>query len=378
MIPSGSYDSIIVGGGFYGARLARLLRERGGRVLLVERESRLLGRASLRNQARVHNGYHYPRSILTSLRSRLNYARFLTEYADCVDESFTHYYAIARGSKVTASQFAEFCRRIGAPLSTAPAKVSRLFASARIESVFEVRECAFDAVKLRDRMTRELEQAGVDTMMETEAVRLAGDRGRATRVTLRRAGEEFDVEASLILNATYSRLNQLLASSNATTIPAKHELTEMALIEPPSELNGAAVTVMDGPYFSMMPYPSRGLFTLSHVRYTPHCSWHDRPGEAISTVDDPRRGRMSRHVHMVRDAERYLPAMRSSRYVDSLWEVKTLMPRSEQDDSRPILLRRSDEHPACLTVLGAKIDSVYDVEEALAALLVDEPAVAVA
>jgi hypothetical protein len=81
---------------------------------------------------------------------------------------------------------------------------------------------------------------------------------------------------------------------------------------------------------------------------------------------------------MVRDAERYLPAMRSARFVDSLWEVKTLMPRSEQDVSRPILLRRSDEHPACLTVLGAKIDSVYDVEEALAALLVDEPVVAVA
>ena len=378
MIPSGSFDSIIVGGGFYGARLARMLRERGGRVLLVERESRLLGRASLRNQARVHNGYHYPRSILTSLRSRLNYARFLTEYADCVDETFTHYYAIATGSKVTASQFTEFCRRIGAPLSAAPAKVARLFNSARIESVFEVRECAFDAVTLRDRMTRELEQAGVDVMMETEAVRISATRGSHTRVTLRTAEEEVDVDAVLILNATYSRLNHLLVNSNAATIPAKHELTEMALIEPPPELNGAAVTVMDGPYFSMMPYPSRGLFTLSHVRYTPHCSWHDRPGDAITSVDDPRRGRTSRHVHMVRDAERYLPAMRSSRYVDSLWEVKTLMPRSEQDDSRPILLRRSDEHPACLTVLGAKIDSVYDVEEALAALLVREPAVAVA
>jgi len=184
VIPSGSFDSIIVGGGFYGARLARMLRERGGRVLLVERESRLLGRASLRNQARVHNGYHYPRSILTSLRSRLNYARFLTEYADCVDESFTHYYAIATGSKVTASQFTEFCRRIGAPLSAVPAKVARLFNSARIESVFEVRECAFDAVKLRDRMTRELEQAGVDVMMETEAVRISATPESHTRVTL--------------------------------------------------------------------------------------------------------------------------------------------------------------------------------------------------
>ena len=68
---------------------------------------------------------------------------------------------------------------------------------------------------------------------------------------------------------------------------------------------------------------------------------------------------------MVSDAARYLPVMRDTRYVESLYEVKTIMPRSEQDDSRPILLRRSTEHPAVITVLGAKIDSVYDVEEAL-------------
>src|SRR5476649_2811814 len=114
-------DTLVVGGGFYGARLALMRRASGGRVLLVERESTLLARASLRNQARVHNGYHYPRSILTSLRSRLNYSRFLDEFAECVDRSFPHYYAVARSmSKITALQFAEFCRRIGAPLTPAP------------------------------------------------------------------------------------------------------------------------------------------------------------------------------------------------------------------------------------------------------------------
>src|SRR5207244_4443174 len=120
-----------------------MLRELGRRVMLVEREPSLLSRASLKNQARVHNGYHYPRSTLTALRSRLNYARFLDEYADCVDRSFPHYYAIARTSKVTAAQFYEFCRRIGAPLSTPPAGVTSLFNDSRIESVFAVQECAF-------------------------------------------------------------------------------------------------------------------------------------------------------------------------------------------------------------------------------------------
>jgi glycine/D-amino acid oxidase-like deaminating enzyme len=361
-----TYDALVVGGGFYGARLAALLRTTGRSVMLVEREPALLARASLRNQARVHNGYHYPRSLLTALRSRLNYDRFLNEYADCVDRSFPHYYAIARGaSKVTQTQFAEFCRRIGAPLLSAPAAVKRLFDSSRIDAVFEVQECAFDADRLRSRVTRELRDAGVDVALETEAMRVRDGLGGPMRVvTVGRSGEQ-EIETGLVFNCTYSRLNRLLHQSNAPIIPAKHELTEMALVEPPRELAGAAVTVMDGPFFSLMPYPSRGLFTLSHVRYTPHASWQERQGDDVSDGDARLATRTTRFTHMVRDAQRYLPVMSGSRYVDSVWEVKTVMPRSEQDDSRPILLQRSTTHPNCFTVLGAKIDSVYDVEEAL-------------
>jgi glycine/D-amino acid oxidase-like deaminating enzyme len=364
------FDAVVVGGGFYGARLALMLGELGKQVLLVEREPELLARASLRNQARVHNGYHYPRSILTSLRSRLNYARFVDDYAECVDQSFPHYYAIGRRmSKITAAQFGEFCRRIGAPLSAAPADAKKLFDADRIDSVFEVQECAFDAAKLRARMVSDLAEAGVDVSMNTAAARVASRGDGGAVVTLARGGDEYEVDADLVFNCTYSLLNRLLVNSAAAPIPMKHELTEMALVEPPAELGGAAVTVMDGPFFSLMPYPSRGLFTLSHVRYTPHCSWQDASGAPIYDGDSLLANRASRFVHMTRDATRYLPSMRGARYVDSLWEVKTVMPRSEQDDSRPILLRRSAEHPACITVLGAKIDSVYDVEDALRKLL---------
>src|ERR1044071_988254 len=94
-------DSIIIGGGVYGARLALALRAEGESVLLLERESALLARASLVNQARVHNGYHYPRSVLTSVRSRQNNDRFRAEYAGCIEERFDHYYAIARNDSKT-------------------------------------------------------------------------------------------------------------------------------------------------------------------------------------------------------------------------------------------------------------------------------------
>jgi hypothetical protein len=68
---------------------------------------------------------------------------------------------------------------------------------------------------------------------------------------------------------------------------------------------------------------------------------------------------------MIRDATRFLPAISGARYVESLFEIKGIMPRSEQDDSRPILFRESADIPGLITVLGAKIDSVYDVEAEL-------------
>lgn len=372
------YDSIIIGGGFYGARLALALRAEGDSVLLLEKEPGLLGRASLINQARVHQGYHYPRSILTSVRSRQNYDRFRDEYADCVFEAFDHYYAIVRSdSKTTAAQFAQFCRRIGAPAEPAPEEVRKLFDPARIEDVVLVRECAFDAVKLRDRMSLELNREDVTVLVRAHVTRVARS-GAGLRVEWGTGsgdgpgtgsgtkGSTASADAARVYNCTYSGLNTVLAASGAEVIPLKRELAEMALVEPPRALRGIGVTVMDGPFFSMMPYPSRpGLCTLSHVRYTPHAAWFDAAGAPPLDADELRGAYATRFPHMVRDAARFLPAIAGARYVESLFEVKGIMPRSEQDDSRPILFRESTEIPGLFSVLGAKIDSVYDVEAAI-------------
>ena len=72
---------------------------------------------------------------------------------------------------------------------------------------------------------------------------------------------------------------------------------------------------------------------------------------------------------MQRDAARYLPELAAARYLRSLWEVKTILPRSDMDDSRPILVRRVDGARGLVAILGAKIDNVYDVEAVLTAML---------
>jgi hypothetical protein len=138
----------------------------------------------------------------------------------------------------------------------------------------------------------------------------------------------------------------------------------MALMQVPPVLAGLGVTVMDGPFISMLPFSARGLHTLSHVRYTPHLHWNDAPGiDPYQILNDYTRA--TRVDRMVRDVGRYLPAMLEAKYVESLFEVKTILVKNEGDDGRPILFEKHLELPGCYSVLGGKIDNIYDVLEKL-------------
>ena len=64
---------------------------------------------------------------------------------------------------------------------------------------------------------------------------------------------------------------------------------------------------------------------------------------------------------IVSDARRYIPILNDCTYRESLWEVKTVLPQSEVDDSRPILFRPNYGLTGFHCVLGGKIDNVYDV-----------------
>lgn len=361
------YDTIVVGGGFFGCALAEHAKKQQGRhTVVLERESDSLQRASYVNQARIHNGYHYPRSLLTALRCRVDFPRFIADFSECVVDDFDKYYAIGKVfGKVTAEQYRRFCDRIGAPIAEAPDEVQRLFNPDLIEAVFSVRECAFDPVKLKDILHRRLHDAGVETLFRTEALRIRQtDEGLLEVVCSTPEGER-TMCARSVLNCTYARLNKLLAASDLPKLYLKHELTEMALVEVPEEVAHRGITVMCGPFFSIMPFPPRGLHSLSHVRYTPHCEWKDtRESEYMDAYEYfDRVPRKSHGLHMIKDAARYMPCLEKCRQVDSLWEVKTVLPKSELDDSRPVLFAADWGLPNLTCLMGGKIDNIYDIIE---------------
>jgi glycine/D-amino acid oxidase-like deaminating enzyme len=351
-------DALVIGGGFYGCCLAIHLRRRFRDVLLVERADKLLTRASRVNQARLHNGYHYPRSFLTAARSRKNLDAFRREFPDGVFSDFRHVYAIARGdSKVGHRHFERFVQAIGAPLRPASEAQAALFTPRLVEAVYQVQEPAFDVDALRRHLEHRLDTSGVMVRTRTEVLRLHAARGEVRAAVT--GGD--DLAAEWVFNCTYSGLNRIVTGSATAKPRLVHQLTEIALVEPPDALRRLAVTVMDGPFFSTMPFPSENLHSLTHVRYTPHVTWVEANDPDLSPGTLLAEPPATRFPWMMRDARRYLPMIAEARHVRSLFEIKTLSDGTQTDDARPILFHRDPSQPRIVSILGGKLDNIFDV-----------------
>ena len=336
------------------------------RVLLVEKENDFMQGASYINQARVHNGYHYPRSILTAFRSRLSFPKFVDEFKECIDDSFEKYYMIGKLlSNITAKQFELFCRRIDAPCNLVDHQFRNIVNPNLIEAVFSTTEYAFNAEKIKNKMHERITSAGVKIKLNTSVSKIMPGTNeiQLKYISGDKDNNEQVIRSKSVFNCTYSMINNTLYNSNIEVIPLKHELTELCIVDVPQYFKDKGITVMCGPFFSLMPFPTESLHSFSHVRYTPHYHWHDSIGNNYTNADK----RLNEHTgnsnwkKMIIDAARYIPELSNCRLKKSLWVVKTVLPRSEENDSRPILYKSNHAIPGLHCVLGGKIDNVYDI-----------------
>ena len=73
-------DKIIIGAGLYGLYSALYCGKKNENVLVIEKDDQAFKRATYINQARVHMGYHYPRSYSTAIKSANYFEKFNKDY----------------------------------------------------------------------------------------------------------------------------------------------------------------------------------------------------------------------------------------------------------------------------------------------------------
>ena len=193
------YDKIIIGAGLYGLYSANLCGSRGERVLVLECDETPFRRATYINQARVHQGYHYPRSLSTALKSAHYFERFNKDYAFCVNQAFDQVYATsAQYSWTNRQQFLDFCRAADIPCEEVP--TGKYFQDRLCDGAFLTREYTYDAVILREFLLEQIRKTGnvtirYGTKIETihQAYRYIYQSGLNTTMALERIREEMEM-----------------------------------------------------------------------------------------------------------------------------------------------------------------------------------------
>ena len=373
-----TYDCIIIGGGFFGAYIALYLKQKFQSILLIEQEKDLLLHASINNQARVHNGYHYPRSLSTAISSSRHFQTFCRDFKESIKDDFQKYYAIANiGSKTSSTQFYRLFKQFNIYIQSAPYHIKAMFNPNFISDVFCVREYAFDATILRAMLRDNLDCKHIEIATNTQSLYVKEDK-KGLYVAITPYTEQNKIQqtdsrnlyAPLILNCTYAGINSLLKRSHLPLLPLKYEMTEMALVNIPPALKNMAITIMDGAFFSLMPYPPKQCYTLSHVRYTPHFAWQDSNAiesyNPYATLNAFKQKAKSNFPLMLADCRRYMPLLESLDYRDSLYEIKTLQIQNEIADGRPIVFAKDYGLKGFCIIMGGKIDNIYEILELLA------------
>lgn len=367
------FDWIIFGAGIYGLYAARLLGRRGLKVGVCEVDPAPFSRASYVNQARVHNGYHYPRSYSTAKKSAGYFERFSGDFSFAINNRFKKIYALSHSySLVNGEQFEKFCSHVGIPARRVNA--GAYFRPGMVDAAFETLEYAFDACAIRDYFLEEIRALpGIHAAFSM----------RARGVDVRGGGYAVDFGGEVwcaprVLNATYASVNQVNRLFGHEEFNLKYEICEIILCDVSGNFAQTGVTVLDGPFFSVMPFGTGSRHSLTAVSATPHKVVHGLLPEfscqrenALCTAARlencnacsarPR----TAWRHMSQMAKKYLRPDVDIFYRESMFAIKPIPAASELDDSRPTIIHHLGREPDYFAVLSGKINTVYDLDKVL-------------
>lgn len=369
------FDKIIIGAGLYGLYSALFCGKKKQRVLVLECDPTPFRRATYINQARVHQGYHYPRSLSTAVKSANYFERFNKDYDFCINREFEKVYATSsQYSWSDGEQFKKFCHAAGIPCEELHPE--RFFKKNMCDGAFLTREYTYDAMILKDYFLEQLSQLNNVEIQYGITIRRI-EKTQDLYVLYMDDGKEYQTD--FLLNATYAGTNQILNMLGYEKFKIKYELCEIILCDVNERLNAYGFTVMDGPFFSIMPFGKTGQHSLTSVTFTPHTtSYDDVPTFAcqdqsngycstfrLGNCNDCPAKPQTAFPYMANLARKYLRDDFEFTYKGSLFSMKPILMSSEIDDSRPTVIKIYSKNPTFVGVLSGKINTVYDLDEVL-------------
>lgn len=368
------FDRVIIGAGIYGLYAARECGKRGEKIILLEKDQAAFKRATYINQARVHMGYHYPRSVATAEKSAHYFERFSDEFSFCIKNDFEQIYATSSTMSWTSREaFKKFCNNVGIPCQEI--NPDDYFNNGLCDGAFITKEYTYDAHILRDYFLNELMKYKNVEILYNQQIKGIEKLGNVWEVKTSKCS----YQTEFILNNTYAGINEIQKLMGYEPFKIKYELCEIILCEINDALRDKGLTVMDGPFFSIMPFGKTGYHSLTSVSFTPHMTSYEKTAtfdcqnksNGLCTMDnlyncnDCPCKPVSAWPYMSQLAKKYVNPKFKFNYKSSLYSMKPILKASEIDDSRPTMIKVESTNPAFVSILSGKINGIYDLDEVL-------------
>lgn len=324
----------VLGAGWYGCAISTALIADGHDVEVHESGKAIFSGASGSNPARLHLGFHYPRSYLTRELCREHNASFMQEYGFLTRHVPTNLYCIANDSLL---DFLTYKAVLKSDLEFVTVHDPKEYGLENVEGAI---------------LTNERHIVIGEARKHFESM-LDGHVRYETPI-----GIVDDPKWDLTIDCTFSALDASYVD--------RYEPCLTVLLE--SDWVQRAVTIMDGPFPSLYPWDEEaGLSSLTSAKYTPISKECKTYKEARYILDGFSNGVLkARAETMLEQMAEYWPQVRDMyRIVDYRLGIRA-MPKSASDARTPRIVKVGEK---AIRVVAGKIDAVvYAVREIRAQL----------
>lgn len=324
----------VLGGGWYGCHIALALLGEGHDVELHEVADTLFAGASGGNPARLHLGFHYPRSQMTRALCQASHAEFLERYGQLTRGVPINLYAVADGESLV--DFGTYCQVLRGEVDFVVVDRPDEFGLQRVEGAMLTGERHILVDRAREHFIAAL-----------------GDRIHYGAPPLAMI-EDGDFDWTI--DCTFCALDAERVD--------RYEPCVTGLLEGPAD---RAVTIMDGPFPSVYPWdPERRLSSLTSARWTPfsRCKTYDEARELLAGLS--RTAVRSRCDSMLQQMALYWPEVRDRyKLVDYKLTIRA-QPLSGADSRFVDVVRIGQK---MLRVRAGKIDAVVYADKLVRELM---------
>jgi len=219
----------------------------------------------------------------------------------------------------------------------------------------KVKEKLYDYEKLKEICWKKLNKNNVNVLLKKEA----------TQEIL----ENYDFRVLCI----YADFNKLLESFPESQQDFQYEVCEKVFVKLPPSFNNKSILILDGPFTSIDPVGTTGLFILGNVVHTVHQTnigkypYVDSKFLSLlnrGIIKDPP---ITNYELFIQSAAKFIPEIKKAKHFGSSFCIKAVLPYEQKTDTRPTLVNIVNDRT--FTVFSGKIPTCVEVANNVISLI---------